>query len=274
MAENLRIIDCFTLSEMNDKLNNKELSEYLFNFNSKNKFSSAPELTVIAYIMSFFRPLSFKVIAGTHVIINGTHGEFVINFQLQEKIYNPNSKRTRSIDLVITLFDSIKDDAIAKIGVEYDGHSEHINSYGILKDKRKDLSVLKQTGMVSLRIQPEMFQGEEDKKDVYRAVKKYFEQFIKLIPRKKKENKLGRIYIECPLCEGVEILGAFSCPVCLGDGSVKRNVYIGLDIEMFDTFDCPDCFKRSIKNCRKCRGTGFLNREEAIKIRREEINRT
>ncbi|MER3823287.1 hypothetical protein J8813_14160 [Klebsiella pneumoniae] len=270
MMKDIRSIVCFTLSEMNEKLGNIELSEYLFNFNSNNKHSSAPEITVISYLMSYFRPLKFSKIAGTNVTINGTHGNFVVNFQLQAKIFNPKYKRTLSCDLVITLFDS-NNNAIAKIGIEYDGHSEHINSYGILNDKRKDLSVLKQTGMMRLRIQPEMFQNDEEKKDVYRAVKKYFEQYIKLIPRKKRGTKYIRTYIECPLCKGVQILGANSCPVCLGDGSVKRNVYLGLDIEMFDTFDCPDCSKRTIKNCLKCRGTGFLNRDEAIKIRMQEL---
>lgn len=258
---------------MNDKLNNKELAEYIFNFNSKNKISSAPETTVIAYVMSYFKPLSFKRIAGTNVIINGTHGNYIVNFQLQEKIYNSLSKRTLSSDLTLKLCDSTTTDIIAKIGIEYDGHSEHVTSYGIVEDKRKDLTVLKQTGMVRLRIQLEMFQTNEEKKDVYRAVKKYFEQYIKLIPREKRSVKSGRTYIECPLCEGVQILGSQSCPVCLGDGSVKKNVYIGLDIEVFDTFDCPDCTKRTIKNCRKCRGTSFLNRNEAINIRREELKR-
>lgn len=274
MAKNIRDIVCLSLSEMYDKLNNMELSEYIYNFKSNNKISSHPETTFIAYIMSYFRPLSFKVIAGTNVIINGTHGDYIVNFHLQEKIYNPNTKRTLSCDLTIKLFHSDYDSPIAKIGVEYDGHSQHINSYGILDDKERDLSILKQTGMMRLRIQPEMFQSNEDKKDVYRAIKKYFEQYIKLIPKKKRNVKSDHTYIKCILCEGVEILGAQFCPVCLGNGSVKKNIFIGLDVEVFDTFDCPDCSRRTVRNCRKCRGTGFLSREEAIKIRREELNRT
>lgn len=270
---NKRKIACLSLSEMERKCNNKELAEYIYNFKSNN-MSSAPETTVIACIMSFFMPLSFKKISGTNVIINGRHGEYIVNFQLQEKIYNPNTKKTLSSDLTIKLFHSDYNDPIAKVGIEYDGHSEHINSYGILNDKKKDLSVLKQTGMPRIRIHPEFFQSNEEKKDVYRAIKKYFEQYIKLIPKKKRNAKCDITYITCLLCEGVEVLGAHSCPVCLGCGSVKKNTLIGLDVEVFDTFDCPDCSKRTVKKCQKCRGTGFLSREEAIKIRREELNRT
>jgi len=274
MKSGRRNIVCLSVSEMESKLNNKELAEYIFNFKSNNKISSVPEMTVIAYVMSFFMPLSFKRISGTNVIINGKHGEYVVSFHLQEKIYNPNTKRTLSSDLTIKLFHSNYDDPIAKIGVEYDGYPEHINSYGILDDKKKDLSVLKQTGTPRIRIHPEFFQSNEEKKDVYRAIKKYFEQYIKLIPKKKRNAEFELTYIKCILCEGVEVLGAHSCPVCLGCGSVKKNAFIGLDVEVFDTFDCPDCSKRTVKNCQKCRGTGFLSREEAIKIRRKELNRT
>ncbi|WP_407199612.1 hypothetical protein [Citrobacter freundii] len=272
MEKKKRTIVCLSLSEMDVILNNKNLSDYLFNFKSNNKISSAPETIFIAYVMSYFKPLRFKNISGTNVVINGVHGCYSVNFHLQKKAYNPKTKKSLSNDLIIELYDSDTNEIIAKIGLEYDGHPEHTNSWGIVSDKEKDLIVLKQTGMMRLRIAPEFFQSTEDRKDVYRAVKKYFEQYIKLIPKKKRNVNPVRTYIECPLCEGVQVLGAQSCPVCMGNGYVLNNIYSKIDIDVFDSFDCPDCTKMTIRNCRKCRGKGFLNRDEAIRIRKEELN--
>ena len=272
MARNDENIKCYTLHELKDVLKNDSLAEYLNNFGNKGNLSSTPEVTVIAYIMSFFKPLFFRKIAGTNVIINGMHGRFIVNFQLQEKIYNLRTKKSLSNDLTIKLYERDAKEVIAKIGVEYDGHIRHMTSYGILEDKEKDLVVLKKTGMPRIRVQPQMFQKEEDKKDIYRSIKKYFEQFTKLLSRKKVKSVSVSKYMECPLCEGVQIMGAESCPVCLGDGSLLKEIYFGVEFDMFDSFDCPDCSKRSNKSCRMCLGNGYLSRADAIRIRREELN--
>ncbi|CZW16982.1 hypothetical protein ABK836_16375 [Enterobacter hormaechei] len=270
MSNNDRKIKTLTLSQIIDKVNNKNLAHYIFDFKSNNKISSSSETTFIAWIMSYFKPLRFNVVSGSIVDIQGVHGGYSVNFQLQKKVYNYNSKKSLSLDLVIELYDQDSKMTISKIGIEYDGDREHINSHGILDDKRKDLIVLKQTGMMRLRIQPEMLQKDEDIKNVYRSIKKYFEQYTKLLPKK----KIPASYVDCPLCEGVQIMGAEACPVCIGNGSVKKNFYRVIDIDVFDSFDCPDCLRKSVKNCRKCRGTGFLNRDEAIKIRRDELKNT
>ncbi|ELY6080367.1 MULTISPECIES: hypothetical protein [Enterobacteriaceae] len=276
MVKNNESIKCYTLSEMKEILRNDYLAEYLFNFGNKGNLSSTSEITVIAYIMSFFKPLSFTKIAGTNVLINGVHGRFVVNFQLQEKIYNPRSKKSLSIDLTVKLYTRHSKEFIAKIGVEYDGHHRHMTSYGILEDKEKDLVVLKQTGMPRIRVQPQMYQKEEDKKDIYRSIKKYFEQFTKFHSKGRNSSVSGSKFMVCPLCEGVQIMGAESCPVCIGDGSLLKDIYFGIDVDVFysfDSFDCPDCSKRSNKSCRKCRGNGYLSREDAIKIRLEDLNK-
>ncbi|WP_142631666.1 molecular chaperone DnaJ [Raoultella ornithinolytica] len=274
MSKKKRTIKCLTNYEMYTLLNNKDLSNYIFNYKSNNKLSSAPEMTVIAYMLSFFKPINFIKLDGSNVLISGCHGDYTVNFKFQEKVYNPKTKRTLSIDLTIELFDADEDNRISKVGIEYDEHPNHVTAWGVVEDKEKDLVVLKQTGMQRIRVDPDMFQTSEDRKDIYRAVKKYFEQYIKLRPKKRHKVGIANKYSECPLCEGIQVLGAYSCPVCLGNGVVKRNMYSLIDIDVFSTFDCPDCTNRSNRNCKKCRGTGFLNREEAIRFRKEELNRT
>lgn len=119
-------------------------------------------------------------------------GGLFVNFQLQEKIYNLRTKKSLSNDLTIKLYERDAKEVIAKIGVEYDGHIRHMTSYGILEDKEKDLVVLKKTGMPRIRVQPQMFQKEEDKKDIYRSIK----NILNNLPNCFQEKKLIRFQFQ------------------------------------------------------------------------------
>ena len=101
MSNNDRKIKTLTLSQIIDKVNNKNLAHYIFDFKSNNKISSSSETTFIAWIMSYFKPLRFNVVSGSIVDIQGVHGGYSVNFQLQKKVYNYNSKKSLSLDLVI-----------------------------------------------------------------------------------------------------------------------------------------------------------------------------
>lgn len=284
----IKTIEILSQSDIKSILDNDDLSSYMMNFKKNNRISSDSEVTFITHIMAFFKPLNFQKIGGSIVRINGSHGDYVVEFELQRKVYNPKTKRTWSLDLVIKLNNREDNEPLVEVCLEYDGDNEHITSYGIIDDKERDLEVLKQTGIQTLRIDPSIFQTTEQRKDVYKAVKSLFKRFIKLRHKggsvkdvmelvtvgeesSKESTKASPKYQECPLCEGVQILGSQSCPVCLGNGTVLYNAFSERDIEVFDSFDCPDCSKRSLKKCYKCRGKGLLTREEAIKIRREEL---
>jgi hypothetical protein len=52
------------------------------------------------------------------------HGRFVVNFQLQEKIYNARTKKSLSNDLTIKLYERDVKEVIAKIGVSMMGTSD------------------------------------------------------------------------------------------------------------------------------------------------------
>jgi hypothetical protein len=42
----------------------------------------------------------------------------------------------------------------------------------------------------------------------------------------------------CPLVKVFKLWGAESCPVCIGDGTLLKEIYFGVEVDMFDSFDC------------------------------------
>lgn len=249
--------------------------------------TSQAEIEVIAKLITQFSPIKIEeFIASPRYITlggQGTKGHYVKIFP-QYKVKNINTKaQSWAIDLVLELHRAIGSDlvCIASIGVEYDGHPAHYVESNIKNTYQRDIGIVSESGIFSIRISPEKW--KKDESVFKKAIKKYFEHQVKIIENvqsrtintftafEKNKNLNIKKFVQCPVCNGNRSLANDFCPVCQGMGSVTPKLANKVNISEYEQFACPDCNGYN-SMCITCLGFGFIDRDKAIKIKISKNN--
>jgi len=73
--------------------------------------------------------------------------------------------------------------------------------------------------------------------------------------------------VRCPLCKGSKTHNGYDCPVCDGDGAVRKD--LDVDLTDFEAIDCQLCGgsgRQSYDECPACGGEGRFERHVANRI--------
>ena len=290
------MVDLKTLTKIQDGFSNKqkklfdkiqlligeEASIALISLQGVERTSQA-EIEVIANLISQFKPI--KIInfidSPRQIILSGqvpTKGHIVkIIPQYKVKNINPKSQPW-AIDVVFKLYRDIGDRSveIATIGVEYDGHPSHYVESKIKSTYKRDIGIVSETGIQSIRIYPELWRKDPD--FIKKAINKYFKRQIKTTEKVqvntiKALNETPRNLVQCPICNGEYSLAGEFCPLCKGQGMIHSEYAKNIDFSEYDDYSCPNC-EGTRATCLICLGSGWINRDKALEWNSTENNKT
>lgn len=247
----------------------------LLGLNSRSNVSMA-EIEMIAFMAELYRPIKLKsynvdINGQPNVAFNGALGKYMIRFDMQFKIPNPESNNYLFPDLKLTIVQHSKEveNDIASIAIEYEGHSSHTDPEKVKAAFSRNREISYQIGGPVLPFYPEDLKSKIKRQATLSILKNFINKKISdfecaaEFARKvyNSEFRYKSLYVTCPVCEGAEKLAGVYCPKCLGDGRVERSKLHLIDIEQYSTLDCHDC---RCKGCSKCNYSGYLSREKAI----------
>lgn len=288
------------LEKFKRELDNDELAELLVRYKDYEAKTSFAEIRVIAYVASYFKQLTFSTDSInnkklTHVYGQYKNGEYIIVFDLQYKIQKPKGA-PYSVDVLLKMLDN-KDRSheFIKIALEYDGDDSHYKESGIKKSYKRDLYVLAETGISTIRLSPEMVKEDPELGDLVKNLKKIFTRKIddsikefhyhnrkqalitsaNILSTKmnKAQTNTSARFIQCHICEGQGYMGNDYCQPCKGmTVLLKEDVHL-YNIDDYLLYPCPDCinvFNYNLKaRCIMCSGAGEISRDKAIEIARK-----
>ena len=231
--------------------------------------TSQAEIEVVANIIGIFDKLEINKLIDSprSIVIQGIYlKDYFVEIKPQYKV------ATYSIDLAIFLY--CKDNKIASVGIEYDGHISHYVESNIKKAYKRDLTVLSNSDLPLIKISPEQ---KKNISDITKNIKKYFKHKIRDFKKFKKSllrnfvsKHLTKLVNECPVCEGVGSLANNFCPECEGVGRIEKRK---IDLSRYSSFDCPECMGNST-NCKTCIGKGWINRDAAVQWQKKHYENT
>lgn len=285
MTNNIRRIQKLNYDDMQKLLENGKVTARVFNNKGNNKSPAGEESTFIAHVLSFFKPLSLQDDGS----IKGKFKAYDVIFLLQYKIRKYKTSYWYYIDLAIKLLDPSNKKLICLTLLEYDGDDRHNVQFGVIKDKEKDINILNEINEKPLRYDTQMVNTKQKIKDLGVTIKNRFQkELIKIdssyqyVLEKNNEvrtliysSMLGRKFIACPLCEGVEVLGIKTCKSCDGYGYIDNlpTKILFAKLHLDDMYNCPVCQHSTTvppnSRCNTCSGAGEINREQAIAFRKE-----
>lgn len=278
-------------------LNNDELAELLVRYKDYEVKTSFAEISVIAYVASYFKPLTFSIDSKNNKKLTHVYGQYknegyTIVFDLQFEIQKPKGA-SYSVDVLLKMLDNKdKSHEIIKIALEYDGDDGHYKESGIKKAYKRDLYVLAETGISTIRLSPEMVKEDPELKDLVKSLKKIFSRKIddsikafhclnkKLnsvisdntpsIKRSEEQNDTKAKFIQCHICEGQGYMGNDYCQPCKGMTVLLKEDVHFYNIDDYLLYPCPECinvFNYNLKvRCVMCSGVGEIARDKAIEL--------
>lgn len=243
--------------------------------------TSQSEIEVVANLIVPFKPIEILIFQETPRKIT-LIGVFLkvhkIKIIPQYRVKNyVNNNQDWAIDLVLELHRPIGNEfvKIASLGIEYDGYPSHYVESKIKSTYSRDINILSESGVCSIRISPESWKREPE--NIKKAIKKYFKHKIKdaeSVQRKTIDalhaTSKYRKFTQCPICVGERKLANDFCPACKGVGAVFAGEWRHIDESQYVNFDCPEC-RGNRSTCRLCNGAGYISREKALEWQEKHV---